>query len=413
MGSNNKDEPLGGIYPPEGKTPEEQAADISFQLGQTDAFDEPKGEAPPPTQPFADPPLTTPPKARKLRHNDGKLGGFLRPTGLDNRQLREKQPTYAKAPCEHVIGGSGDSNSNRYYNNTYIVLGRDRDSTFSSGYGGKGHTRSGAIDIVVGLQGWSPGEKGEMVPINPDKPNGKKAYVGGYAHRNFGGMDDDRPGDAARIYISQRADIDKYFGINCNVGVPYSVAQSAIGMKADDVRIMARRGIKLVTGRNPPGRDSIDGKIKVIYGIDLIAGNMDMKKGSENRIPGWNDVFGRREVELLQPIPKGLALVEYLTKIHEHVHDLNSVLSGVLRMAPFIAVSAQIANYLHLFDPIYGGPTFRIQDLSADLARKWMFNAHTQMAKLANYRAQMITDEINYLTPKGALWVCSRYNRTN
>ena len=184
-------------------------------------------------------------------------------------------------------------------------------------------------------------------------------------------------------------------------------------MKADDVRIMARRGIKLVTGRNPPGRDSIDGKINVIHGIDLIAGNMDIKKGSENRLSKQLDVLGRREIELLQPIPKGLALVEYLTKIHEHVHDLNSALSGVLRMAPFIAVSAQIANYLHLIDPVYGGAATGVSELSAELARKWMLNAHTQMSKLANYRAQMLTDEINYLTPKGALWVCSRYNRTN
>jgi len=167
---------------------------------------------------------------------DGKLNSDM-VKGFDNSVLLEKQPKYRKAESEHVLvhpmGG----------NNARIILGRDRNSSTSSGYGGKGHTRSGAIDLVVGLQGWSPAEKSSF-----DK-HGK--HIPGYADKNFGSMNVGKPGDAARIYISQRADIDDYFDI-CEGGVGYSYADSAIGIKADSVRIMSRKGIKLVTAKGPP-----------------------------------------------------------------------------------------------------------------------------------------------------------------
>ena len=60
-------------------------------------------------------------------------------------------------------------------------------------------------------------------------------------------MNNGQPGDAARIYISQRADIDEYFDIaDGSVGHHRS---SAIAVKADSVRILQKR-IKLVTGKN-------------------------------------------------------------------------------------------------------------------------------------------------------------------
>jgi len=320
---------------------------------------------------------------------DGKLS-TPGAAGLDNSRISEKQPDYNIAGCEKEIKGE---------NNTRIVLGRDRNVGWASGYGGRGHTRSGAIDIVVGLQGWAPGESGYQ---KEDK------WINGTADRNFGSMNNDKPGDAARIYISQRANIDEYFDI-CAGGVGQSVADSAIGMKADSVRIMARKGIKLVTGKNPPGRNSIDGKLKVTYGIDLIAGNRDIQSGLEG-ITGKLDP--EREVRYLQPIPKGDNLVEYLTKLHENVQFLNAISAGLLLITPKLAAAALgVKVGVSPTGPVTTFPT------PVDLVNvsQYLAQAAGQYAKLKLSRTKMSAYEIDYLNSShaGALHINSRHNRTN
>ena len=54
--------------------------------------------------------------------------------GLGNTRVKENIPKYNTAPSERVEKGQ---------NNTWIILGRDRNMGFASGYGGKGHTRAG------------------------------------------------------------------------------------------------------------------------------------------------------------------------------------------------------------------------------------------------------------------------------
>ena len=78
-------------------------------------------------------------------------------------------------------------------NNAWIILGRDRPASVMSGYGGKGDTQAASIDIVAGRMGSEVrafDESGEKLFVNPSF---KK--------------------DAARIYISQKSDIDKYFDL--------------------------------------------------------------------------------------------------------------------------------------------------------------------------------------------------------
>ena len=80
--------------------------------------------------------------AKKISPQEGKLGSNPL-AGLDNTKIEEKQPIYASAESEKEISGP---------NNARIILGRDRNHNITSGYGGLGHTRCGAIDLVVGLQ---------------------------------------------------------------------------------------------------------------------------------------------------------------------------------------------------------------------------------------------------------------------
>ena len=107
--------------------------------------------------------------------------------------LIEPLPTFARAECETVYSSE---------NNSYIVLGRDRPRSRNSGYGGKGDTQSSMIDLVVGRMADSPQD-------------------GVIADPNFST-------DSARIYISQKTDVDKNFGLAPGSG--QSRAKSAIGL---------------------------------------------------------------------------------------------------------------------------------------------------------------------------------------
>jgi len=93
-------------------------------------------------------------------------------------------------------------------NNSAIVLGRDRPSDIDSGE----KEEAGTIDIVVGRS-----DKDDM------------------------NMADDK----ARVYISMKSDVDSNFEIDAGDAAG---AQASIVSKADEVRIVARSGFKIVVG---------------------------------------------------------------------------------------------------------------------------------------------------------------------
>ncbi len=312
--------------------------------------------------------------------------------GNYNNKLREKVPTYKTSPSEKIIA-EGD-------NNTFIIFGRDRKDKLSTGYGGKGHTRAGAIDIVAGLQGWNPAEGGEL------SADGR--WIKGVADRNFGTQGN--PGDAARIYISQRADIDDYFDI-CDGSVGRSFSDSAIAMKADEIRILSRKGIKLVTQKNPPGRNSLDGQIGVVYGIDLIAGNRDVKTGLEGLSKGNPEYGSKRTLAYLQPIPKGDNLEEYLKKLHTNVQLLNSCVSGLLLTMPKLTSAALTPKTV--IGPLSAGSIASPGPSDILNVTSYEILAQKQFAKLNKARLDMLAYEIDYLHEAGAIYINSRHNRTN
>jgi hypothetical protein len=186
--------------------------------------------------------------------------------GAACRALAEPFPDYDKASSEEVISGTS---------NNWIVLGRDRPGSRFSGYGGKGHTQAGSIDLVVG--------RGSPNPREVDN-NERKLY----ADPNF-------YSDAARIHISQKTDIDNNFGIvKGSQGI--ADAKSGIGIKADNVRVVAREGIKLVTGTDVT--NSKGGQVRAKVGVDIIAGNDDTD---------------------LQPMVKGESLVDAMERGVRHI----------------------------------------------------------------------------------------------
>jgi hypothetical protein len=326
---------------------------INLSMADYDAFTSAQGRA-----------LAT---AKELSPLEGKISKDVL-AGLGNTRLEEKVPTYSQAPCETVYSGK---------NNTWIILGRDRDKGLASGYGGRGDTRAGAIDIVVGLQGWAP--------QNTE-----------YAEKNFGSMANDKIGDAARIYISQRADIDRYFDI-CDGSMGSSKARSAIGIKADSVRIMARRGIKMITGQSPQQRSSLGGKLEAQFGIDLIAGNRD-NVPTANKLP------------YLQPIPKGYNLIECLEDAIDMLGTLNSLISDFI--ARQMIINCAIAG-----SPIAGAagpvPVVAVTTAIPTVSKKVIEQINNVFAELMKQQVNINTWKLNYLTDAGGAFINSTHNRTN
>ena len=170
-----------------------------------------------------------------------------RGSGFFNTLMTEPVPAYNSTNAEKVIRGE---------TNTYIILGRDRPSDENSGKGATPNTHVGCIDIIAGMSGIMARE----VDITGDKVLTNKSPQL----------------DAARIYISQRADIDspEYFSL-AEGKVGNLTNRSAIAIKADSVRIIGREGIKLVTST-----DTYNGSAGMfigdnIQGVDIIAGNDD------------------------------------------------------------------------------------------------------------------------------------------
>jgi len=333
---------------------------------------------------------------KKISPFDGIVPGVKDPlhrarhiqNSKNNGAVREAVPRYNMEISAGVYTSEeilNNSTASKTKNNAWIIVGRDRPAGPETGYGGKGHTRAGAIDIVVGLQGHAPNDE-----MTVDK--------------NFGSMTTGMPGDAARIYISQRADIDNYFGI-CDGYVGNSKMDSAIGMKADSVRIMANKGIKIVTGPAPQQKTSLYGDTAITYGIDLIAGNRD-NVAAKRKGDGPN----RSTQSYLQPIPKGLNLEDFLEEIVDKIATLNVL---VMEFA-----NRQVSiNSLLMTGPWLGGGILgpgALNPASAAFVQFYSTLIGTAVIpELDTLLKEWNTLNKNYLIDSGPYYINSKYNRTN
>ena len=276
--------------------------------------------------------------------------------------------------------------------NAAIVLGRDNPAGAASGYGGRGDTQSAAIDICVGPQGFDP-------------------QSSRFTRPNFGVFTQaGKPGDAARIYITQRADIDDYFGL-CNGNVGRSTAKSAIGIKADDVRIMARRGVKIVTGNGPIQKDSMGQPIQGQFGIDLIAGNMD-EKSKITEVPIVGSIV-EVDPNYLQPLIKGSNLVTCLNKMNVAIGKLSAFVTQFTLLQ--MNLNTQLANNSSIGSSGVGVPvvTFPNPSTVAVTVSTQIRTFKEVIHDLSMLRFELGRIELNHLKSSGNDWVCSRYNRTN
>lgn len=287
--------------------------------------------------------------------------------GVAGGKQIEPIPQYITSESEKIIDNR-DNNQN-----SGIVFGRDRPRDRLSGYGGRGDTQAASIDIVAGYQGsQATGTTidGDIVFIDPD-------FVK----------------DAARIYISQKTDIDANFSLAPgSLGSPGTegvdpTPRSAIALKADGIRIIGREGIKLVTSTDQ--KNSQGGKVLSIGGIDLIAGN-----NSEN----------------IQPIPKGENLVDALKRIVAHIDKLSGIVDALATHQA--SLNEVLTEHTHI-SPFQAQPTWVSFPVSV-VGKAVAVDFETQIyTSITNFKTNLKNFQLTYLEAAGEKYINSRYNNTN
>ena len=284
-------------------------------------------------------------------------------SGIAGANYPEAIPSYKEADCETVYKGKNDS---------YIVLGRDRTGTLLEGYGMNAEAKCSSIDMVVGRwSGLAPkvNKEGQENKLNP----------------NF-------TIDAARIYMSQRTDVDTAFSL-----APGKVGthedRSSIALKADGIRIMGREGIKLVTGIDPVNSKNI----KVTdYGIDLIAMNNDLD---------------------LQPLVKGKNLEICLKRLYHHVNELAEVVQNFCSHQIKFNRIVQEHTHISPFDADDTAPNLNLEQGDGPAVLKDIFqDASQQVVKvqenLGRWKAKYL-EKVDMTGKPSKSYINSKYNTTN
>ena len=310
--------------------------------------------------PKSTPALKTKNLIRKLQDDLESAPRYLDGTiskGIAGSKGVEPIPRFAVAPSELVVANG---------TNAYIVVGKDRPGSVLSGFGGRGDSGAGTLDMVAGRMSHNPAQvndNGEYIQANPDFKI-----------------------DASRIYVSQKTNIDENFDL-VRGKVGNSRARAGIGIKSDAVRVIGREGIKLVTGTDI--KNSTGEKVVSVSGIDLIAGNEDSN---------------------LQPLVLGNNVNESLIKLTNFVNDLAGIVHSAILYQ--IKYNTEIQSHTHI-SPFFGIPTAPSDQLIP--AGTEVVKKHTTKTNLSivKFRTNLKFHIQTYYSVSGKKYINSSFNNTN
>jgi len=315
------------------------------------------------------------------------------PKGMHGQYQIEPVPNYAAAGSENVLQGN---------NNSFVVLGRDRPGHPGEGYGGQGATQCGMIDLVVGLDGANMRK-----PRKKEQPEDPANAIPRQTSPNFFL-------DAARVYITQRGDIDNYFGLAKGTGSS-SKNRSAIGIKADHVRIISRNDIKLVTGKarlrgsgNAGEKNSLGGNIEHAGKIDFIAGNYsDDEEISLLSFLGGDLGFGE-PIKKLQPLVKGDNLISFIKELYSILDTMLDLISK--NNFNIIKINNALSLHVHETNVPFGptSPPMSTAAMLIPVTADALKNVATGTVTSFN----MGINKINYLEPFFPTYLNSRFVNT-
>jgi hypothetical protein len=208
--------------------------------------------------------------------------------------------------------------------------------------------------------------------------------------------------DSARIYISQKTDVDKNFGIGEfgkteknsqeNEGInekdigKYG-AKSAVAVKADNVRLIGRESIRLVTGTDK--KNSQGGAVLAKSGIELIAMN---------------------DTTTLQPMVLGNNLQTALITMLDKISDLAKIMHGYIKYQ--MKYNQALQQHTHI-TPFFGLPTLPsevaiIGGIQCDIetATKTELSVLKHLTNLQGMKH-------NFFVESGESFINSRLNKVN
>ena len=265
--------------------------------------------------------------------------------GTDGTQQLEPIPSFNSTEKEVIFSHA----------NAWLVLGGDRPAS----------PKSSAIDIVVGR-----GQNTDGEPPCRDEV-----------------LDPNFFNDAARLYLTQKGDIDTYFGIAQGVFGDFMSTEKKSGavLKSDHVRLVAREGIKLVTGKgkNADGsaeKNSLGQQVDKVPPIEFIAGN-------------YTDEVS--DPPILQPLVKGESMTRYLKELH-------ALIGKVISLVQINTIELALAH------GTLAGLTSPIPPLSAIHVATAAFEAKRQ-TKIIAEQQNLASLQINYLEPVGQTYINSNH----
>lgn len=300
-------------------------------------------------------------------NNAAGLGGVL------GSALGEANPKFKELAADQVWSGQ---------NNQWIVFTRDRPGNINTGFQALGHTQAGAIDMVVGRMSPHPREfdsRGNPIKCSPIFLSET------YRDENLEVV------DAARIYMSQKTNIDINFGL-ANGYMGNKTTQSAIGIKADALRFISRGGgIKMVTN-TPREMNSQGAKNNTeIPGVEIIAGNDDTH---------------------LQPMVLGDNLRELLSLICQMISQINGTVSSIT--TDMEKLNAVLSNHNHFGGdgvPTTPDPRLQIQCM-ANLVKLASIDKYSQFVHNWN-NSQLQNTYLGTSNKKSTKSILSKSNRVN
>ena len=297
--------------------------------------------------------------SRKTKIANSSESTKARLSGVGVNGVRDTFPKRNDTEAEVVYRGNG---------NSLIVLGKDRENTEISGYGGKGYGRTGMIHLVAG-------HFGANLNLYKEDPNNPQV-----ADPNFAI-------DSSYIYISQKADIDNYLNLATG-SVGNTRKTSALALKSDSLRLVGDRGIKLVTRVN--SLDSFRHPILQAKGIDLIAGNDDTD---------------------LQPMIKGENMISSMDRL---VTLMRTTVEAIMDIIHYQSDANRATSLHEHMTNVPGSPSLPLkEDLISSNQRASLAFDTTINNRLDGIVKNLEIFRTTYLDKSGETYIASRYNNTN
>ena len=262
--------------------------------------------------------------------------------GACNDHLIESIPSFIEAPAERVFANK---------NNAWIV-----------------------IDLVTGRLG--------SMPVPMMDPDGKSLHT-----------DPSFELDAARIYISQKTDIDENFQLISTANVPKSVGRGSVGIKADTIRLVARENIRIVT--EGPVFNSQGGLSQSTTGIDLVAGNVDPKDDPRLSV---------------QPLVKGDNLALAMEEMLKRIEELNGIVDGLLQFQGDLNQAFMVHKHI---SPFYAQMTSPSPEALNAVPKTMKGHFDKTKTSLTQHKDNLTRFKANFLWPSGEGYINSRFNGTN